>query len=65
MLKNEAEYREAVERVAGGRKRLADHRTRLTAAGLSGEEIKRVIDPMESFQFGLMEEVGAYERVRR
>jgi len=46
-------------------KRLADHRVRLSEAGLSDEEIKRVIDPMESFQLQLKEEVEGYERLKR
>ena len=45
--------------------RLTEHRARLKEAGLSDEEIKRVIDPMESFHFQLKEEVESYERLKR
>jgi len=65
MIRNEAEYREAVERLAAERRRLAEHRTRLKATGLSDDEVKRVIDPMESFHLQFSEEVESYERLKR
>ena len=65
MIRNEAEYQEASARLANERQRLADHRARLKEAGLSAEEIKRVIDPMESFHLQLREEVESYERLKR
>ncbi len=65
MIRNEAEYQEASARLADERQRLADHRVRLKEAGLSEEEIKRVIDPMESFHLQLKEEVESYERLKR
>ncbi len=65
MIRNEAEYQEASARLADERQRLAEHRARLTEAGLGEEEIKRVIDPMESFHLQLKEEVESYERLKR
>jgi ribosome-binding protein aMBF1 (putative translation factor) len=65
MIRNEVEYREAVERLAAEQNRLAEHRARLQAAGLSQEEIKRVTDPMESFRLQFTEEVESYERLKR
>jgi ribosome-binding protein aMBF1 (putative translation factor) len=65
MIRNEAEYREASARLAEERSRLADHRARLKNAGLSGAEIKRVVDPMQSFHLQLQEEVESYERLKR
>lgn len=65
MIRNEAEYQEASARLADERQRLAVHRTRLKEAGLGEEEIKRVIDPMESFHLQLKEEVASYERLKR
>jgi DNA-binding XRE family transcriptional regulator len=65
MIRNETEYQEASARLADERNRLADHRTRLKEAGLRDEEIKRVIDPMESFHLQLAEEVESYERLKR
>jgi hypothetical protein len=37
------------------------HRARLSEAGRGDVEIKRVIDPLESFHLQLEEEVEAYE----
>ena len=65
MIRNESEYEESVARLAEEQKRLAEHRARLKEAGLSEEEIKRVIDPMESFHLQLREEVESYERLKR
>ena len=65
MIRNETEYQEASVRLAEERNRLADHRARLKEAGLNDEEIKRVIDPMESFHLQLQEEVESYERLKR
>ncbi len=65
MIRNESEYKEAVQRLADEKKRLTEHRARLKETGLSKEEIKRVIDPMESFHMQLREEVESYERLKR
>ena len=65
MIRNEAEYREAVERLNAERDRLMEHRGRLKSIGLSDDEVKRVTDPMESFHLQLCEEVESYERLRR
>ena len=65
MIRNEAEYQEASTRLADERQRLAAHRDRLLEAGLAPLEIKRVIDPMESFHLQLQEEVASYEKLRR
>jgi ribosome-binding protein aMBF1 (putative translation factor) len=65
MIRNETEYQESSARLTEERSRLADHRSRLREAGLSEEEIKRVIDPMESFHLQLQEEVESYERLKR
>jgi hypothetical protein len=65
MIRNEAEYQEASARLTSERNRLAEHRARLKETGLSDEEVKRVIDPMESFHLQLKEEVESYERLKR
>lgn len=65
MIRNEREYQEAVGRLADERQRLKEHRARLKEAGLTAEEIKRVIDPIESFHLQLREEVESYERLKR
>ena len=65
MIRNESEYKEAVQRLAEEQKRLMEHRARLKEAGLTAEKIKRVIDPMESFHLQLRDEVESYERLKR
>jgi ribosome-binding protein aMBF1 (putative translation factor) len=65
MIRNETEYQEAVKRLSEEQTRLADHRARLKDAGLKAEEIKRVVDPMESFYLQFKEEVESYERLKR
>ena len=65
MIRNETEYKETVARLAEERNRLGEHRSRLKESGLTDEEIKRVIDPMESFHLQLKEEVESYERLKR
>jgi hypothetical protein len=65
MIRNEAEYQNASVRLKEEQARLAEHRARLEATGLSRDEIKRVIDPMESFHLQLKEEVESYERLKR
>jgi len=65
MIRNESEYQEASSRLAEERARFAEHRERLKTAGLNDDEIKRVIDPMESFHLQLQEEVESYERLKR
>jgi ribosome-binding protein aMBF1 (putative translation factor) len=65
MIRNEAEYQEASKRLGDELKRLGEHRARLKEAGLGDVEVKRVIDPLESFYLQLKEEVEAYERLKR
>ncbi|MFG0284112.1 MAG: helix-turn-helix transcriptional regulator [Phycisphaerales bacterium JB039] len=65
MIRNETEYREAVARLAEERRRIAEHRARLAQTGLTPDEVKRVIDPIESFHLQLAEEVESYERLKR
>ena len=65
MIRSESEYQEAVKRLSEEQKRLVEHRARLKETGLTDEEIKRVIDPMESFYLQFKEEVESYERLKR
>jgi hypothetical protein len=44
------EFEEASKRLGDELKRLDEHCARLKEAGLSDAEIKRVVDPLESFQ---------------
>lgn len=65
MIRNEAEYQHASARLLEERNRLSEHRARLKETGLDDDEVKRVIDPIESFHLQLQEEVESYERLRR
>ena len=65
MIRNEAEYQHASARLTEESNRLIEHRARLKEAGMMDEEIKRVIDPIESFHLQLKEEVESYERLKR
>ena len=65
MIRSENEYKEAVTRLGEEQKRLKQHRRRLKESGLSDKEIKRVVDPIESFHLQLKEEVESYERLKR
>lgn len=65
MIRSETEYKEAVARLNDEKRRLKVHRERLEKSGLTSDEIKRVIDPIESFYQQLQEEVSSYEGLKR
>jgi len=65
MIRNEKEYRAAVERVRQEKDRLARQGADLQALGLGPAEIQRALDPMRSFHQQLEEEVTSYERLKR
>lgn len=65
MIRNEAEYQEALSRLKEERQRLDEHRAHLSRMGLDDEELKRALDPLRSFHLQLEEEVQSYERLKR
>jgi DNA-directed RNA polymerase specialized sigma subunit len=65
VIRNENEYKEAIQRLRDEKKRLDAHRATLAATGLSKTEIKRAMNPLRSFHMQLEEEVEAYERLKR
>ncbi len=65
MIRNESEYREAVERVRAEAARLTAYEAELRKLNLSAAEIKRALDPVRSFHAQLQEEVAGYERLQR
>lgn len=65
MIRNETEYREAVQRLVEERTRLAEQKRKLEEMKLSPEEVKRALDPVRSFHLQLEEEVQSYERLKR
>lgn len=65
MIRNEAEYKEAVRRLEEERERLSAHRKQLESEGYKADELKRLMDPMVTFHEQLVEEVASYERLSR
>mgnify|MGYP006273880903 CR=1 FL=1 len=65
MIRNENEYREAVQRLTDEKQRIAHQKTELEKMNLTPDEVKRVLDPMRSFHLQLQEEVESYERLKR
>ena len=65
MIRSEAEYQEAVNRLKQDREYLQGEEARLRTMGLSRDEIKRALDPTRSFRAQLDEEVASYERLKR
>ena len=65
MIRSEAEYRQAVRTLGDQERRLEEQQARLEQMGLKPAEMKRVMDPMQSFHQQLAEEVASYERLKR
>jgi len=65
MIRSEAEYQEASQRLAEEALRFEEHRRRLKQSGLSDVEVLRVVDPLECFHLQRKEEVEVYERLKR
>jgi len=65
MIRSETEYQEAVKRLTDEETRLKAQRIELKKLDLSQAEIKRAMDPLQSFYEQLKEEVESYERLRR
>jgi DNA-binding XRE family transcriptional regulator len=65
MIRTNAEYRDAQERLRRDRAFIAAQREKLGEMDLSPEEIQRAIEPALSFHEQLQEEVEAYERLVR
>jgi len=65
MIRSETEYKKAIERLKEEEQRLSEIKQRLIAEGLTKEEIKRAIDPLESFHLQFKEEVASYEKLKR
>lgn len=65
MIRNEQEYREAVERLTAEKKRFDEHRQRLIDDGIKKAGVQRVMEPLISFHEQLREEVEHYENLKR
>jgi plasmid maintenance system antidote protein VapI len=64
MIRTEAEHQEAKDRLAQERKRLAEHEEHLRSMSLAARDIARAINPLQSFQRQLEEDVAEYERIK-
>ena len=65
MIRNDSELRKAHTRIKAEKARIETQRKSLQSEGLSSAEIKRALDPFLSFHLQLVEEIEAYERLRR
>lgn len=65
MIRTEQEHRLARERLDQEAERLSAHRTNLRRQGLKTAELRRAMEPLESFHLQLAEEVESYERLQR
>ncbi len=65
MIRSETEYQEAIKRIGEEEERLRQQRAKLREMDLSRAEIKRAMDPVQSFHEQLKEEVASYERLCR
>ena len=65
MIRTEAEYRRAQERLEQEAETIQRQRQQLEDMDLSDEEVERALAPMISFRDQLREEVDMYERMRR
>lgn len=65
MIRNDAEHKKAIERIAAECERIEALRHQLEIAGLGADEVNRAIEPIQSFHLQLVEEVDEYERLKR
>lgn len=64
MIRSEAEYKEAVNRLDEERARIKASRKKL-AETYSPDEVQRALDPVQAFYDQLKEDVASYERLKR
>lgn len=65
MIRTDAEYRRALQRLTEEAATLAAQRAHFADLGLSADEVDRAMQPMLSFRAQLEEEVEAYSQMRR
>ncbi|WP_251951900.1 helix-turn-helix domain-containing protein [Salinibacter ruber] len=65
MIRTDAEYKNAQEKLDQEQDTLKRQREQLEEMDLSEEETQRALEPMVSFRDGLREEMETYERMRR
>ena len=65
MIRNEAEYQEAVSRIDAEQKRFEEYAAAWREQGYTAEQVAKLREPLESFHRQLVEEVESYERLKR
>jgi ribosome-binding protein aMBF1 (putative translation factor) len=65
MIRTEAEYKKAQEKLDQERETVRRQREQLEEMDLSEEEVERALEPMISFRDGLREEIETYEQMCR
>ena len=65
MIRNDSERSKAVARIKAEKDRIEAMRKGLIAEGLKPNEVKRALDPLISFHLQLVEEVEAYESLKK
>jgi hypothetical protein len=65
MIRTDSEYREAVKRRDSEKMQIKEQRKKLQEQGLPPEVIEKGLQPYESFRLQLVEEIDAYERIKR
>ena len=65
MIRTDAEYKKAQEKLDQEQETLQRQREQLQDMDLSEEEVERALEPMISFRDGLREEIETYEQMRR
>ena len=65
MIRTDAEYKKAQEKLDQERETLRRQREQLEEMDLSDEEVERALEPLISFRNQLREEIETYEQVRR
>jgi ribosome-binding protein aMBF1 (putative translation factor) len=65
MIRTDAEYKKAQEKLDQEQKTLQRQREQLEEMDLSEEEVERALEPMVSFRDQLREEIETYEQMRR
>jgi DNA-binding XRE family transcriptional regulator len=65
MIRSEKEYQNALNRLEEERKVMERQRAHFEKLGHTGEELERLMQPLQSFHNQLQEEVRAYEGMKR
>lgn len=65
MIKNEAAYQKALEKLKQDKEFIASEEKRFEEMGLNKEQVDMAIQPLISFHEQLKEEVKYYERIKR